>query len=586
MLRYELKLDPLSHLYKLRLTLSASEPELFFSMPAWTSGSYLIRDYAGRIRGPRSADGTMTQTAANRWRLSTEKVGQSVSVEWEVFAFSLGIHDAWLDEARGFFNPAAVFILPDNRQNDPVELVFADKWQTFSSLIRTAPSTYRACSTDELLDAPFTLLPPDTQASLLTLFVQGIEHRLLFTGAPQLNTQRLLADIQAIIDTTLSFWGSAPFKHYLFHVHCGPDLFGGLEHEASSVLQKEIGALPGVGETEMPDGYDDFLRLLAHEYFHAWLVKFLRPAALLPYSLNAPSHTPDLWVFEGLTSYYENLIPYRAGVISKETFFKRMNERFRAVREREGFWQESLSDAGFNAWIHLYKQTADSAYSQSSYYGKGAVLAFIIDQLLRSRTGKTSLDTVLRSWYEKALADPRARALAEKGFPDLLPDAELAAQIHRLAETADRPLWEKAWGDALCAAGLREEKPTLSASKGLAGLMLRSSGSKVLVRYARSDGPAFAAGLFADDEIVAIDGVRTAPDTVERQIGLASGKTAEIVFFRHDRLMTARLTVLSEPLCAPGDLAEDSLTESGRCWLSTASQSVRGREPEASGWLH
>ena len=171
MLRYELKLDPLAHLYKLRLTLSASEPELFFSMPAWTSGSYLIRDYAGRIRGPRSADGTMTQTAANRWRLSTEKVGQSVSVEWEVFAFSLGIHDAWLDETRGFFNPAAVFILPDNRQNDPVELVFADNWQTFGSLTRTAPGVYRACSTDELLDAPFQLLPPHTQASLLTLSV-------------------------------------------------------------------------------------------------------------------------------------------------------------------------------------------------------------------------------------------------------------------------------------------------------------------------------------------------------------------------------------------------------------------------------
>ena len=572
MLCYSLKPDPAAHLFRLHLTIDASSAGLSFYMPAWTSGSYLIRDYAGRIRGPRCSSGTLKQTSSNRWSLHDVTPGTRITREWEVFAISLGIHDAWLDTDRGFFNPAAVFILPENVSDVPAELrIDADAMQAFSSLPETSPGVFSARTIDELLDAPVTLIPAGAPAQVLSLTVESIPHTLVLTGTGPIHQERLRNDVRAILTTTLRFWGSAPFARYVFHIHCGPNLFGGLEHEASCVLQKEAGTLPGPQEETNPEGYDDFLRLLAHEYFHAWLVKYLRPAAFLPYNLASATHSSDLWVFEGLTSYYENLIPYRAGVIDRETFFKRMNERFCAVREREGFFRESLSAASFNAWTHLYKQTADSAYSQSSYYGKGAVLAFITDILLRARMPDMSLDTVLRSWYTSACGDSSRRALPEKGFPDLLPDASLRRTVSLLADTADRELWSDVWSEALSAAGLVEEKSEPSAVKDLAGLFIRTECDRVFVRHTPSDGPAFKAGLFAGDEIIAVDGVRAISSSFERQIGQAAGRTAEIAFFRNSRLLSTRLTVRSQAESNVGPIKPDCLTETGKAWLSTAS---------------
>ena len=572
MLRYSLKPDTASHLYRMSLTLDAPASVTTFYMPAWTSGSYLIRDYAGRIRGPRCSRGILTQISTNRWTLSGVDSGSSVTLEWEVFAFSLGIHDAWLDADRGFFNPAAVFILPEGLSDVAARLsIESDDIKAFCSLPETSPGVFSARTLDELLDAPMTLIPPGASVQTMSLTVQSIPHTIVLTGVGPVHRTRLLQDIGAILETALQFWGSAPFDRYVFHIHCGPNLFGGLEHEASCVLQKDAGALPGPMEDSTPEDYDDFLRLLAHEYFHAWLVKYLRPAALLPYSLDAAAHTPDLWVFEGLTSYYENLIPYRAGVIGRDTFFKRLNERFRAVREKEGFFRESLSDAGFNAWTHLYKQTADSAYSQSSYYGKGAVLAFITDILLRARIPGMSLDTVLRSWYESARTDASRRALPAKGFPDLLTDVSLRETVAQLADTAGRDIWQRAWSEALDAAGLTEDVPDPSDVRDKAGLFVRIDADRVFVRHTPSGSPAFKAGLFAGDEIVAVDGVRTTAASFERQIGQASGRAAEIAFFRQHRLMRTNLTVKSRAEPAVGPIRPEDLTPTGKAWLSTAS---------------
>ncbi len=569
MLRYTVTPLPEKHLYEVSLSLIAPAPSLELYIPAWTSGSYLIRDYAGRFRKPEAYCGTLVQKSVNRWQWNNLPIDDEITISWQVFAYSDGIHDAYIDNVRGFINPAALFFIPDTKKIETIRIAFADtKYTVYSSLNEIALGLFEAGDIQELLDAPFSLITPEANARLVECTSHGIPHRLLFTGVSSLNTERIRKDVVAILDSTFDFWGSAPFESYLFHIQMGSGLFGGLEHESSSVLQKDSLSLPAEFEDETPEDYDDFLRLLAHEYFHAWLVKHLRPEALLPYQLETPVYTPDLWVFEGLTSYYENLIPWRAKVIDDATFFKRMGERFRLVREREGFEHESLADASFNAWTHLYKPTADSAYSQSSYYGKGAILAFILDMAIRKKSNATrSLDDVLRYWFKEALANPQRRSLSTGGFPSLLDRAlglGLAPLAKTLSETLDITAWDIAWKKALEYARLETEDGKGDAAQRYLGLFTQVSNNRLLVRHTRTDGAAFKAGLFSGDEIVAIDGIRSTAKNISRQIEIARGRTVSCTLFTHNRLHTVEVIIPREAQKTIGNirpLAESNPTE-------------------------
>lgn len=560
MLHYTVTPIPNNHLYEVSLTLTSPSSSLSLFVPAWTSGSYLIRDYAGRFRAPQVSTGSLVQTASNRWIWNDLPTNESVRITWQVFAYSNAIHDAWLDNTRGFINPAALFFIPDELQNETIAIEFSEaSFDIFTSLSESSKNRFLASGIQQLLDAPFTLIPRESTATIIDCISHNIPHRLVFTGISSLNKTRLCRDIQAILDETISFWGSTPFNSYVFHIQVGVNLFGGLEHEANSVLQKDILSFPAEYEDEMPKDYDDFLRLLAHEYFHAWLVKFLRPEALLPYRLESPVHTPDLWVFEGLTSYYENLIPFRAGVIDQKTFLSRMSERFRTVREREGFAKETLADASFNAWTHLYKQTADSAYSQSSYYGKGAILAFIIDMFIRSRSKDTkSLDDVLRFWFSSACTNKLFRALPSRGFPSLVETAlhlDLKEMIETLSTTLNQETWLAAWNKSLETAGLTENSKESNACKKYLGLhTFQPSNHAITIRYTREDGDAFRSGLFAGDQLIAIDGMRTSPNTLSRQIEMARGRSVIFSIFRNDELLQMKVNVPKEPLQIIGDL--------------------------------
>lgn len=565
MLHYCVRPDPHSHLYHVSLSLTAESDSVTLSMASWTTGSYLIRDYVGRIRAPKSNSGILRQTAKNRWQISGLTPGETLVVEWSAFAMSLGIHDAWLSIDRGFINPAAVFLFPEANGLQPLFVQFdSHDFRAISSLPEQN-GKFVAASLDELLDSPFTLFTTSKHSSQHEARFDccGISFRIAVSGTASLNLTRIVADTKKIITETHRFWGSAPFSQYVVHIHCGPALFGGLEHQTSCVLLKDAAALPAEHETEMPKDYNDFLRLLAHEYFHAWLVKFLRPSALLPYRLDQEVHTQDLWVFEGFTSYYENIIPLRAGLLTDESFLRCMSERFRAVREREGFRVEPLADASFNAWTQLYKPTADSAYSQSSYYGKGAILAFIADMMIRTMTSnRLGLESVLRAWYEAALIDPSRRALPETGFPALAESVTglaLTEALASLTQNANAAEWDTHFTQALITASLTEKLwPDEAASIRYAGLYVTNDNNAVRVRYTPTDGAAFAAGLFAGDEIAAIDGIRTKYTGYERQIEAARGRTVNVAFFRNDRLFTTQLSVPDSPRRTPGILVSDS----------------------------
>ena len=487
-------------------------------------------------------------------------ISGSIRVTWEVFAYSCGIHDAYIDPMRGFINPSALFIHPADCDQEPAEVFFdAPSWNVQCALPLKS-NAWRAANLDQLLDSTYSLTPKKGDcAHVWTIDACGTPHQIVITGVRSLNRERICSDLQKIFEATIAFWDpdakQAPFETYLLQMHLGPGLYGGLEHANGTMLLEDPKRLPAAGEAVPPQDYAEFLTLAAHEYFHAWLVKRLKPEGFLPYDLSTEAYSHDLWIFEGFTSLYESLIPYQAGLIDEKTYWKQFARRLNGALGREGFDRMTLADSSFNAWVKLYRQTEDSPYSQTSYYAKGALAAFLIDDALQVRSdGVWSLARLLQVWFATARQDIQAgrwTGLPDGGFAELALELTGISLQDVIDQWVRNPEFCRAdWMQALNAALLRRNRrlvPDEEAGRAfaLAGLKLR--GRSLALDYVPSSSPAFAAGLFAGDEIAAVDGERASPDRFERMIEAARGRSVEVAFFRSDRLFTTLLD-LSQPI--------------------------------------
>lgn len=572
MLTYTVRPHPETHLYEVALRLQAAQLGSSQSIVAasWTTGSYLMREFASKIRAIHAVS-LRTQLPIRverlekaRWHIHTESLAadDEIEIRWQTFAFSLGIHDAWLDRDRGFINPAALYVFPqDAAPNEPVTLIFeAPGYEVLCALPESDKSgAYIADSLERFLDSPAHLIGPNARCCRFSTTVCGTAHEILITGVSSINIARLKEDFEKIFETVIRFWSpqqaQAPFKRYLLSLHLAPNLYGGLEHAEGTVLLHDPKAVPAEGEADVPKDYVDLLTLVAHEYFHAWLVKRIRPDAFVPYDLTREAYTPDLWLYEGFTSYYESRLPFEAGLLKRSDWCKAFGERLSAALSREGFDRMTLAESSLAAWVKLYRQCADSPYSQTSYYSKGALLAFILDRKIRALTsGGRSLDDVLRGLYQEYLD---AEALKQYAG---LPAGQLANAIRRYAgcnldsllealtvtENA-HGIWQAELKEALASLNLSlEVDPAVPSSFRFAGLRAGArSDEKVILQYVPSDSPAFAAGLFAGDELIAVDGDRTTASSLNRQIERLRGRSAEVLWFRTDRVMRGMLDLRS-----------------------------------------
>ena len=554
------------HRYSVQLVLPVPYDNLLkLELPTWTPGSYVLREYAGRLTNIRAYwednELPVRQVSKAQWVVDAAEapVSATLRIEWEVFAYSVGIHDAYLDDDRGFINPSTLFLHPFNI-NEPAEVFFdAPGWNVQCALPLRA-NAWQARSLDELLDSPYTLTPKDGHgAHIWTVEACGVSHQIVITGANSLNRDRVSSDLRKIFETTIAFWDpdekKPPFERYLLQMHLGVGLYGGLEHAAGTMLLEDPKVLPAEGETKPPKDYIEFLTLAAHEYFHAWLVKRLKPSCFLPYDLSKEVYSHDLWIFEGFTSLYESIIPLRAGLIDEATYWDQFGRRFNNALGREGFDQMTLAESSFNAWIKLYRQTKDSPYSQTSYYAKGALAAFLISDTLEQRSnGEWSLEHVLQSWFRgvrSKITENNWSGLPDGGFAELvfeLTGISIADVIEHWVSkpNVDRSEWIAAFSTAL---EHRGKKLTLDANQNqayaLSGLKLRHSGADHELDYVPSASPAFEAGLFAGDVPIALDGMRITFERFDRMVEACAGRIVEIVFFRGDRLIVRQLDLAS-----------------------------------------
>ena len=542
MLHYQIEFDDYrQHLIHVTLRFVAI-PTQVLSLPTWIPGSYLIREFSKHIESVKAydEDGRMLQISKfekNKWRLFNTDF-ELITVEYDVYAYDLSVRGAYVDQNRLYVNPACACLGLEGQEENQVEVeVFLpDELKHFQlatglahkSLVK-GRHTLNAKNYAQLIDSPFEL----ADQTRFSFAANGIPHEFVVSGKHAMNAQRMQQDIEKICSTEIAMFGSAPFEHYTFMTMATGNSYGGLEHPNSTSLITPRDDLPKADEPIEPSkDYQRFLGLCSHEYFHSWLVKFIRPENFVNYDLNKEGYTSLLWIFEGFTSYYDDLILLRSGVVNQASYIELLKTQIDRYLQNPGRAVQTVSESSFDAWVKFYRQDENSNNAGTSYYNKGCLVALCLDLGLRLRG--SSLDALMRKLYENA---QNGIQVSERTIFDLckaLTGQDWAEQINHLINTTD----ELPLDQLLPEFGLSY---TLKNDKALPfGLKIADKPEGVLVQSARRDGVAAQAGLSANDVIIAIDGLKATEKLLEQY---AKQKATFTVYaFRRDELMQFELS--------------------------------------------
>ncbi|MEN9224214.1 MAG: hypothetical protein Q6L60_04160 [Thermostichus sp. HHBFW_bins_43] len=517
--------EPANHLFEVELQIQEVEPEapLQLRLPVWTPGSYLIREYARHVQEFRAEDEQgiplpWRKIDKNTWQIRTPPRlreqppcdrSQTVYVRYRVYAYELTVRTNHLDLTHGYFNGAALLLYVPGREQEPHTLtVIPPKpdWQIATSL-RPLPSPTSATADpgsgwsfvaedyDELVDSPVEVGLHQVQS----FEVEGIPHYLVVWGAGNLDVGRAVADTQQIVATTAHFFGGLPYDRYWFIVHLSPGGFGGLEHKYSTTLNYSR------LEFHQPEKYQRFLSLVAHEFFHTWNVKRLRPLALERFDYNQENYLECLWFCEGATSYYESVILLRAGLLTPAAFLKTLAEQIGRLQRIPGRAVQSLRESSFDTWIKLYRPHENSLNSQVSYYLKGALVCWLLDLHIRQLSGgRGSLDTAMRDlWHrfgkeEKGYSESQLREAFERAAGADLRQF-FAAYVDGTQEL-DYNAYLQPFGLTL-KAHFSQPHPS-----PYLGLNFNGEGNRI--SSVDMGSPAQRVGIWAGDELVALDGFK------------------------------------------------------------------------------
>jgi predicted metalloprotease with PDZ domain len=560
--------DPAGHRYRITLTIDTPSPDgQRLSLPAWIPGSYLIRDFSRQIESVSARAGSK--------RVNVDKIDNHtwqaapcdgpLQVDYVVYAWDLSVRGAHLDDSHGFFNGTSVFLRVHGQDHLPCLVDLApprglDGWKVYTSLPearghqgaarRHGFGLYLAPDYDALIDHPVEMGTP--QVARFT--AHGAEHELVFTGvAATLDLARITADVKNICETQIAFFEPrtkrAPFldsaDRYVFMTMVTGDGYGGLEHRASTALMTSRKDLPVLGQQGQGEGYRGFLGLVSHEYFHTWNVKRIKPQAFAPYHLEQPDLTRLLWVFEGFTSYYDDLLLLRSGVITQSDYLRLLAKTITSVHRTPGRAKQSVAESSFDAWTRYYKQDENSPNALVSYYTKGALVALGLDLLIRrDSAGACSLDDVMRLLWDRYGRDfyqGKPQGLPEDGLPALILEATGVDTRRFIARhaygTADVPLAE-----LLAPHGISVHWKATTNIPSM-DVRTRKQGDTLTLATVLEGGAGHQAGLSAGDVLVAVGGLRVdAPAGLDLLLAqYRPGDRVTVHVFRRDELRAYRV---------------------------------------------
>ncbi len=534
--------EPWTHLYEVEVRfegLPTDSKSIDLMLPVWRTGRYVLFDFAGGVQEFSAKDGSgqmlpWSKTDKSTWQISTN--GKPVvSASYRVYADEFDMRTRGLNDEYGFVDGIAVFMYVEQYRHLPVVLkvVPYGTWHVTTGLEHAegAKSRFTAPSYDVLADSPLFI----GQQKDFTFTVGAKEHVLSILGTGDHDPERMIKDITSIIKACKEFWGELPYERYVFMLQLWSHGGGATEHLNSTIIQMRPFGF------SKPSEYDGFCSDVAHEFFHTWNVKQLRPHALNPYDFTKESYTKELWISEGTTSYYTPIILKRAGMLSGDRMLQRLAHGIRQDRERPGNKVESLSESSFDAWIKFWRERPDAYNAQTDYYGKGAMVSFLLDLEIRHHSGnKASLDDVMRAMYHRF-------PLSGQGFTidDFQKVCEELAgsKLDEFFQNYVHGTVPLPWEASLLYAGL-ELKPKERSKDPWLGVWTRDEDGQMTVKGVVTGSPAYNGGLNVNDEILALDGYKVrSSDLTSRITAHSPGDTVMITVFRNDVLRKCRVVL-------------------------------------------
>lgn len=591
--------NPHAHTFKVTLKITKPDPDgQTLSLPSWIPGSYMIRDFAKNIISvtAKSDNKTINIEKLDKSTWKVEPVSTPISIEYSVYAWDLSVRSAHFDMTHAFFNGTSLFLMPHGYESElanveilrPTEKKYFD-WKVTTSLKSKTITNdgfgiYESSNYDDLIDHPVEI---GTQSEF-EFTVENTPHKMALTGIHRTDNERLKTDLTKICQTHCTMFGELPeLNEYIFLTMVTGDGYGGLEHRSSTSLMCSRDDLPLISQPKEPDEkYRNFLGLCSHEYFHTWNIKRIKPEVFLPYDLTDESYTRQLWAFEGITSYYDELALIRSKVISIDSYLELIGQTITRVLRGKGRFNQSIAESSFEAWTKFYKQDESAPNTIVSYYAKGALLALCLDLTIRKHTNnEKSLDDVMRylwSNYGKpstGLAEGMIEEIASEvsgvdlsnffekylyGVEELPLDTLLSNFGISFNLRATTSVDDKGGVPLKCSS---DTQPPVSFG---ARFSENSLGAKVTQIFTNES--AELAGLSAGDIVIAINDLQVNKSTINKIINsYPFGEKLKIHAFRRDELKEFEMT-----------LKQAELTT---CYLTSNKQASKEETQRQNEWL-
>ena len=527
---------------------SSGLSQLDLTMAVWSPGSYLVREYERHVENvsARGADGSplaVEKTRKNAWRVTTG-TNASVALSYRVYSREMGVRSNWVETGFAMLNGAPTFITvadADTPRPHEVRITLPASWKrSMTGLPQgNAPNTYIAPDFDTLVDSPIVVGNPD----VYEFTVDGKPHYLVNTpAAPTFDGARAAKDLERLVQEQRKMWGALPYDKYLF-LNMITEAGGGLEHKNSTLL------MTNRWTTRTRKAYVAWLELCSHEYFHAWNVKRLRPVELGPFDYQNEVYTRSLWIAEGFTDYYGELLVHRAGLSTREEYLEALSNQIEALQTTPGRLVQSAANASFDAWIKQYRPDENSPNVSISYYTKGAVIAFLLDGKIRKATnGAKTLDDVMRTAYARYSG---ARGYTPEQFRQVAEEVS-GLDLQVFWDTAVEGTGELDYTEALAAFGLRfKAAPAPTSDKparAWLGVTTKNDAGRLVVAQVRRGTPGYEAGLNVDDEILALDDYRVRADRLDNRLEqYRPGDRVTILVARREQLLKLDVKLGTEP---------------------------------------
>jgi predicted metalloprotease with PDZ domain len=562
--------EPQAHYVEVEMDVSGlKKDQIDIKMPVWAPGSYLVREFAKNVEGltAQSSIGKrlpVEKISKNTWRINTQEQS-TVKIKYRVYAFEISVRTSFVDASHAFLSPTGIFMYPDGLINTPATVTINPNksWKKISTGLEpviSKPNTFYAADFDILFDSPIEVGNQD----IFEFNASGVRHEVAMVGGGNYNKARLQKDMAKLVEQETAVFSVNPNKHYVFIVHNSTAGGGGLEHLNSTVL----GAARFGYSNETT--YKNFLSLVAHEYFHLWNVKRLRPVALGPFDYDNENYTTNLWIAEGFTAYFDNLFLRRAGFYTQAKYLNVIEGDMNLVENQPGTRIQPLSEASFDAWTKAYRPNENSKNTTISYYNKGALVAMLLDlTILNSTNGAKRLDDVLKAMYEEHYVKKG------KGFTD----AEFKAMAEKIAGISLNSIYDKYvngteainYQTCLGYAGLDITDQAASSNDAYLGAAAIQKDGKLIVNSVDRGSGAWNAGLNVNDEIIAVDGYRVSE--LDKAIAQKNtGETAVILISRDSRILSLDVKLSRNPTLkykiTPADNASAKQLAIRAKWLS------------------